>query len=335
MVNLKNMESQISVEGLSKSFPLKKQWLLKKKGRFQEEITAVDHISFSVKKGQAFGIVGESGSGKSTLAHLIMGILQPTGGIVRIGNQAISHLKRSEQKKVRRNIQMVFQDPYSSLNSRMKIRDIIAEPLENYFTLSRAELDHRVTELLESVGLKEEHKNRYPHQFSGGQRQRIGIARALALKPDVLVFDEAVSALDVSTQAQILNLLQELKNLYQLTYIFIGHGMPAVKFISDEIAVMYHGRIIEQASKQQLFERPMHPYTIALLDSVPSLDLDKRKTTISPKEIELDDQLRFYGTGCPLINKCSNATETCKTSNPGLFETKTGHKVACHHPVNT
>src|SRR5690625_1561414 len=259
-------EPLLEVHDLEVYFPIKKG-VFKKKA---DNVKAVNGVNLSVNKGETLGIVGESGCRKSTLARAILGLEKPTSGDIHFEGESILNYNAKQMQRLRRDIQMVFQDPFTSLNPRMKVSEIIAAPLKAFkFTKN---IDQRVKELMELVGLKPEYHNRLPHEFSGGQRQRIGIARALALQPKLIVCDEPVSALDVSVQAQILNLLEKLQREFNLTYIFIAHGLPAVKHISDRIAVMYLGRIVEIADKDDLFDRTMHPYTEGLLSAVPIPD---------------------------------------------------------------
>lgn len=280
----------LEVNGLKKYFPMNKGWFSRKSGY----VRAVDDLSFKVMPGETLGIVGESGCGKSTTGQMITQLLEPTAGEIRFQGQSLSDLTDEEVRKVRRDLQFVFQDPYSSLNPRMKVFDIVAEPLQVHGIARGKELKAEVFRLLETVGLGAHLADRHPHEFSGGQRQRIGIARALAMKPKLIVCDEPVSALDVSIQAQILNLLKELQQQFQLTYIFIAHGLPSVKHISDRIAVMYLGKIVELADRDELFARPQHPYTKALLEAVPVPDprLRKERITLTGKSPILPIRLR-------------------------------------------
>lgn len=266
----------LEVKGLKKHFPLKKGILSKQVG----VVRAVDGLDFAVNQGETLGIVGESGCGKSTAGQLILRLLDATEGEIWFEGRDLNRLSKEEMRSVRRDLQIIFQDPFSSLNPRMKVEDIIAEPLKVHSDYKGAALKKRVSELLEVVGLGPHHAHRHPHEFSGGQRQRIGIARALALNPKLIVCDEPVSALDVSIQSQILNLLKKLQKEFRLTFIFIAHGLPAVKHISDRIAVMYLGKIVELADREALFARPRHPYTEALISAVPNPHPSRRKERI-------------------------------------------------------
>lgn len=325
----KEKEILLEVKDLKKYFELDSGWFSKKK----EYLKAVDGISFHLEKGETLGIVGESGCGKSTTGNLIMNILEPTEGSILFNGKNLNKLSKKELREERQHIQMIFQDPYSSLNPRLKVFDIISEPLVAHNILKGNALKERVKELLAIVGLRPEHINRYPHEFSGGQRQRIGIARALALKPKLIICDEPVSALDVSVQAQILNLIAKLQKEFELTYIFIAHGLPAVKHISDRIAVMYLGKIVEIGTKEELFSRPLHPYTEGLLSAIPIPDPTLRKR---------DNRLMLEGdlpspvnppSGCRFHTRCPYATERCKQESPELNAYDGNHAVACHYPL--
>ncbi|SES66067.1 oligopeptide transport system ATP-binding protein [Oceanobacillus limi] len=317
----------LKVAGLKKHFPVQKKGNKKE----QQVVKAVDGVSFHVRAGETLGIVGESGSGKSTVAKLIMQLLQPTEGEVVFQDKDIFNQTKKQRKQTQKRIQMVFQDPYASLNPRMTAKQIVTEPLRIHEKMSKEDLDKRALELLEEVGLGKHHLNRYPHQFSGGQRQRLSIARAIALKPNLIVCDEAVSALDVSIQAQILNLLKQLQKNYGIAFIFIAHGLPAVKHISDRIAIMYAGQIVEIADRDVLFTNPKHPYTKALLDAVPPSNPRhrKEKTLVKGEPPSLMSPTR----GCPFVSRCPNATEGCHTNAPELLEHEVNHHYACHHPV--
>jgi oligopeptide/dipeptide ABC transporter ATP-binding protein len=318
----------LEVKGLKKHF-------VSKKGLFSNEQTtvrAVDGLNFYVKQGETLGIVGESGCGKSTTGQMILRLLEPSEGEIWFENQDLSKLNKTETRKIRRDLQIIFQDPFSSLNPRMTVGELIGEPLKVHKVYSsRKEIKQKVIELLEVVGLGEHHYNRYPHEFSGGQRQRIGIARALALNPKLIVCDEPVSALDVSIQSQILNLLKDLQKKYNLTYIFIAHGLPAVKHISDRIAVMYLGKIVEIADRDSLFENTTHPYTEALLSAIPRPNPEFEK-----KHIKLTGDLPSPAnppSGCHFHTRCPYATDLCKQKAPELTEHLPGHFAACHYPL--
>src|SRR5699024_9456916 len=294
-------------------------------------VKAVDGVNLELREGETLGIVGESGCGKSTLARVILQLLRPTDGEVIFEGQNLGDLNKQQILNMRQDMQMIFQDPYASLNPRMKVGEIIAAPLVAYNKTDA--LKKQVLELMDIVGLKREYYNRYPHEFSGGQRQRIGIARAIALRPKLIVCDEPVSALDVSIQSQILNLLARLQEEFNLTYIFIGHGLPAVKHISDEIAVMYLGRIVELASKEALFKQPLHPYTEGLISAVPIPDpalRDKKEKIILEGDIPSPVN---PPSGCHFHTRCPFATEKCKTEIPEFKEERPGHFVACHYPL--
>ncbi|WP_342415642.1 dipeptide ABC transporter ATP-binding protein [Paenibacillus sp. FSL R10-2782] len=318
----------LEVNGLKKYYPVKKGWFSQKSGY----VRAVDGLSFKVMPGETLGIVGESGCGKSTTGQMITQLLEPTAGEIRFQGQSLSDLTDEEVRKVRRDLQFVFQDPYSSLNPRMKVFDIVAEPLRVHGIAKGKELKAEVFRLLQTVGLGAHLADRHPHEFSGGQRQRIGIARALAMKPKLIVCDEPVSALDVSIQAQILNLLKELQQQFQLTYIFIAHGLPSVKHISDRIAVMYLGKIVELADRDELFARPQHPYTKALLDAVPVPDPRLRKERITLTG-EIPNPTN-PPSGCTFHTRCPYAQEICRQQGPLLEEHTPGHIVACHFPLH-
>ncbi|MDQ0256432.1 peptide/nickel transport system ATP-binding protein [Evansella vedderi] len=325
-----NKDALLQVKGVKKYFDVSEGIFTTKK----KYLKAVDNVNFSLKQGEILGIVGESGCGKSTLGNLIMQLENPTEGEIIFDGIELSKLSAKELRRKRKDIQMIFQDPYSSLNPRMKVFDIVAEPLRTHKLASGTDLKKQVYDMLEIVGLNNKYANRYPHEFSGGQRQRIGIARALTLKPKLIVCDEPVSALDVSIQAQILNLLLKLQKEFQLTLIFIAHGIPAVKYISNRIAVMYLGKIVEIADKEQLLSNPKHPYTESLLYSVP---------VSHPKLRSNHEQSKLTGEmpspvdpppGCRFHTRCPYADEKCMEETPDLIETQDKeHYVACHYPL--
>ncbi|MFA9560024.1 ABC transporter ATP-binding protein [Evansella sp. AB-rgal1] len=317
----------LSVENVKKYFSVKKKWREQ-----QKYIKAVDGVTFHVVEGETLGIVGESGSGKSTVAKLILQLLTPSEGTISFKGKNIAQLSSSEGKEVKKNIQTVFQDPYSSLNPRMRAKDIVTEPLLIHQKLSKKEREAIALQLLEEVGLSREHLNRYPHEFSGGQRQRLSIARAISLKPDLIVCDEAVSALDVSIQAQILNLLKQLQRDHGIAFIFIAHGLPAVKHISHRIAIMYAGKIVEVADREEMFTSPKHPYTKALIDSIPTSDPFQRKERelIKGEPPSVIDR----PPGCPFHTRCPYAEEICRSKEPKLEEVSKGNSFACHFPLN-
>lgn len=327
--DIKQQEPLLTVHNLKKHYPARGGWIAKNKS----VVKAVDGLSFSVYPGETLGIVGESGCGKSTTGQMITRLIEPTEGEVIFQGQDLAVLPENKLQPIRRDLQFIFQDPYSSLNPRMKVFDIIAEPLKIHGLAKGASLKEEVYRLMETVGLGTHLADRHPHEFSGGQRQRIGIARALAVKPKLIVCDEPVSALDVSIQAQILNLLADLQEEFGLTYIFIAHGLPTVKHISDRIAVMYLGKIVELAHRDALFTRPLHPYTAALLEAVPVSDPTLRKN----KEASLlSGELPSPSnppTGCAFHPRCPYAKEACTTRTPELVEYAPGQFVACHYPL--
>ena len=290
---------------------------------------AVDDVSFTIDKGKTLGVVGESGCGKSTTGRAILRLHEPTSGSVKFEGKEITTLSKNEMRKMRSQMQIIFQDPYASLDPRNTISQIIAEPIINSKILTnKKDIDDRVHELMETVGLAERFVNTYPHELDGGRRQRIGIARALALNPKLIVCDEPVSALDVSIQAQILNLLEDLQDQFGLTYMFITHDLAVVNHFADDIAVMYLGQIAEKAPSEELFERPLHPYTEALLSAIPVPDLDNRKERITIKG-EITSPINPPET-CRFAKRCPYCTEECLASVPELREVSPGHFVACH-----
>ncbi|MCR2820074.1 ABC transporter ATP-binding protein [Lederbergia panacisoli] len=318
------MQPLLEVKDLKKYFPITKGLL----GRATGYVKAVESINFTLLEGETLGIVGESGSGKSTLGRTIMRLLDPTEGSIIFQGQDISHLSRQKLRSSRKNMQMVFQDPYSSLNQRMTIGQLLDEPLSIHTNESRKNRMEKVAELLEIVGLNPEVIHRYPHEFSGGQRQRIGIARALAINPKLIIADEPVSALDVSIQSQIINLLMDLQEKFQLSYLFIAHDLSVVKHISDRIGVMYMGQMMELAPKNELFHEPLHPYTQSLLSAIPKMDPEAKRERILLKG-DLPDAANLPN-GCPFHTRCPMATSICKEIKPAYQELKAGHYVACH-----
>src|SRR5690348_2117925 len=324
MKSLNSAAPLLSVKGLVKYFPVKKGLLQTTVG----QVHAVDDISFEIGAGETLGLVGESGCGKSTAGKTILKLLDPTAGEIRLNGERIDGLSRAAMRPYRRQLQVVFQDPYSSLNPRLSVREIIAEPLRNFGVAAGQGLNRRVTELAGKVGLREEALDRYPHEFSGGQRQRIGIARALALNPSLIICDEPVSALDVSVQAQVINLLADLQRELGLSYLFIAHDIAVVEHISQRIAVMYLGKIVEIADKTSLFGRPQHPYTEALLSAVPVPDPEAAKKRIIlrgdvPSPINPPSGCRFH-------TRCPYAFDRCSTEEPAMQEILPGQFVACH-----
>ena len=311
----------VEAKGLRMYFPMR--------GNKKVTIKAVDGVTFNIPKGKTVGLVGESGCGKSTTARMIIKLYDPTSGEILFEGRDTTQIKGADLEAYRRDVQMVFQDPYASLNPRMTVQETIMDPMIIHKLGTEAEMKARVNELMELVGLDPRFAKRYPHEFSGGQRQRIGIARALALNPKLLILDEPVSALDVSVQSQILNLLKRLQKELDLTYLFISHNLSVVDYMCDHIAVMYLGRIVEQAGREELFANPRHPYTKALLAAVPSIDGNR-----------LGDEKDFLGgdipspanppSGCTFHTRCPYATEQCKCEVPGPHELSGTHKVYCH-----
>jgi peptide/nickel transport system ATP-binding protein len=318
----------IEVRDLKKHFPIIRGLFRKRTGY----VRAVDGITFSIAAGETLGLVGESGCGKTTTGNCLLRVVEPTAGQIiyhEDGHEVdIRALDEEKLRDARRNMQMIFQDPYSSLNPRKTLKQIVGEPLVAHRLASGSELEDRVAHLLEVVGLRPEYMSRYPHAFSGGQRQRIGIARALALNPQFVVCDEPVSALDVSVQAQILNLLQDLQEEFRLTYLFVAHNLSVVKHISDRVAVMYVGKLVEQAETEVLFANPMHPYTEALISAVPKPDpLLRSERIVLPGEVANPAD---PPSGCYFHPRCRYAEPICSAETPLLQDLGSGHRVACH-----
>jgi oligopeptide/dipeptide ABC transporter ATP-binding protein len=314
----------LEVRDLRKHYPVRKGLF----SRISGHVYAVDGISFSIAPGETLGLVGESGCGKSTAGKTVLKLIDPTSGTIRVRGEPIEHLKPREMRAWRRDLQVVFQDPYSSLNPRLSAGAIVAEPLVNYGVASGAALKERVATLFRKVGLREDQMARFPHEFSGGQRQRIGIARALALNPKLIVCDEPVSALDVSVQAQVINLLMDLQREFGLSYLFIAHDIAVVEHICHRIAVMYLGKIVELTDRRSLFAMPQHPYTEALLSAVPVPDPKaKRKRIILSGDVPSPIN---PPSGCRFHTRCPYAFDRCKVEEPAMREVRPGHHVACH-----
>ncbi len=314
----------VKLENVKKYFPIRGGVL----SRITGDIKAVDGVSFAIKKGETLGLVGESGCGKSTLGRTLLKLLEPSGGRFFYKNKNIFATTEQEMRKLRREMQIIFQDPYSSLNPRLNVGEIIGESLEIHGLAAGGEKKKRVEYMLEVCGLASHHSRRYPHEFSGGQRQRIGIARALTLNPDFVVADEPISSLDVSIQAQIINLMEDLQEKFGLTYLFISHDLSMVRYISDRVAVMYLGKVVEICEKEELYENPLHPYTQALLSAVPVMDPD-----VKIKRIILKGDVPSPADppeGCNFNPRCRHAEEICRQKKPELRETGTDHLVSCH-----
>lgn len=324
--NIESADNEVLVQAnnVKKYFPIKG-------GIFRHtvgHVKAVDDVSLRINKGETLGVVGESGSGKSTLGRLILRLLEPTEGEIIFEHNDISHLGNQKLRDYRKNMQIVFQDPFASLNSKMSVGELVEEPLLVQTAASKAERKEKSIELLERVGLRASDRMKYPHEFSGGQRQRISIARALALNPKFIICDEPVSSLDVSIQAQVLNLMADLQDEFNLTYLFIAHDLSVVKHISDRVAVMYLGRIAEIAPKDPLYDNPLHPYTQALLSSIPSTDVRNRR-----EKIKLSGDLPSPAnppSGCAFRTRCPHAHDRCSVERPELKHYGSGHFVACH-----
>lgn len=318
-----NDEVLIEVQNLCKYFTVETNFF----GKPTSVLKAVDNVSFQIKKGEAFGLVGESGCGKSTIGKMLCNLYTPTSGKIIYDGVDLTTLNKKQRRKYCKDIQLIFQDPYASLNPRMTVGDIIAEPIKINKLRPANEVEERVKYLLNCVGLSANYRNRFPYEFSGGQRQRVGIARALAVEPKLIVCDEPVSALDVSIQAQVLNLLDDLKDEFDLTYLFIAHGLNVVKHISNRVGVMYLGKLMEIAEKNELYHNPLNPYTQALLSAIPSVDPQKRKKRIMlegdvPSPIDPPD-------GCRFCSRCFKKVEGCESYHSNLTEVSDNHFVAC------
>ena len=321
----------LEVTDLVKHFPIRSGIVV---DREVARVRAVDGVSFTLNEGETLGLVGESGCGKSTLCRAILQLTTPTSGSVKFAGQELVGRSRRGLRPLRRQMQMIFQDPFASLNPRKRVGQIVGDPLELHGLASGAELKRQVQDLLDRVGLSAEHYNRFPHEFSGGQRQRIGIARALSVRPKLIVADEPVSALDVSVQAQIINLLEDIQDEFGLSYLFVAHDLGVVRHVSDRIAVMYLGKIVENSGADELYDKPIHPYSNALLSAVPIPD---------PKRNQARERLVLEGDvpspidpppGCHFHTRCPWATDVCASDEPPLLDHRPGHLAACHHPRN-
>jgi oligopeptide transport system ATP-binding protein len=316
-------EHLVEVKALKKYFPILKGWRKEK-----VYVRAVDGVDFSIDRGKTLGLVGESGCGKTTVGRLILKLIEPTEGEILFEGKNLAHLDKKGIHPMRRAFQIIFQDPFASLNPRMTVSEIVGRPMAIHGLVDPSQRDERVAQLLESVGLQREHLHRYPHEFSGGQRQRIGIARALATQPRLIVADEPTSALDVSVQAQILNLMRQLQKEFGLTYLFISHNIGVIRHISDRVAVMYLGKVVEMAEKRALFKSPIHPYTRALLAAVPSLDPKRKREEII---LEGDVPSPIHPpSGCRFHTRCRYALPRCFEEEPFFHQVEDGRWVACH-----
>ncbi len=319
-------DNLIEVRNLKKHFELKKGFF----GRKSSLLKAVDDVSFSIRKGETFGLVGESGCGKTTAGRTLLKLYEPTSGEILFDGRSIENLKYKELLPIRKKMQMIFQDPYASLDPRMTVGEIIGDPLDVHKIYQGKDRTDRIKELIELVGLKSDHLNRYPHEFSGGQRQRIGIARALAVEPEFIVCDEPISALDVSIQAQVVNMLEELQEKFGLTYLFISHDLSMVRHISHKVGVMYLGSLVEVAEANELYSNMQHPYTKALMSALPIADPD-----LAAKSVRIHLQGDVPSpidppSGCPFRTRCAYAVEVCSEVKPALEDIGNGHMVACH-----
>ncbi len=318
-----NQHPLLEVRGLVKHFPVGRGWF----SRRRAVVRAVDGVTLHVMKGETLGLVGESGSGKTTTGRCILRLLEPTAGAVYFRRENILAFGGKKMRETRREMQIIFQDPYSSLNPRMRIGTIVAEPLAIHRIVPRKERRDRVAQLLKRVGLEPDMMNRYPHEFSGGQRQRIGVARAIALKPSLIIADEPVSALDVSVQAQVVNLLQDLQEEYSMAYLFIAHDLSVVEHISDRVAVMYKGKIVEEAPRDRIYADPKHPYTQALLSSVPVPDPEaERRPVLLPEDLP---DPAAAAQGCSFAPRCPAVMTICREKEPRLLAVGDGHRTAC------
>ncbi len=316
-------EHLVEVKALKKYFPISKEWRKEK-----TYVRAVDGVDFSIDRGETLGLVGESGCGKTTVGRLILKLIEPTDGEILFEGKNLARLDKKGIHPMRRAFQIIFQDPFASLNPRMTVSEIVGRPMAIHGLVDPSQRDERVAQLLESVGLQREHLHRYPHEFSGGQRQRIGIARALATQPRLIVADEPTSALDVSVQAQILNLMRQLQKEFGLTYLFISHNIGVIRHISDRVAVMYLGKVVEMAEKRALFKSPIHPYTLALLAAVPSLDPKRKREEII---LEGDVPSPIHPpSGCRFHTRCRYALPRCFEEEPFFHQIEDGRWVACH-----
>jgi oligopeptide/dipeptide ABC transporter ATP-binding protein len=316
-------EHLVDVKALKKYFPILKGWRKEK-----VYVRAVDGVDFSIDRGKTLGLVGESGCGKTTVGRLILKLIEPTEGEILFEGKNLAHLDKKGIHPMRRAFQIIFQDPFASLNPRMTVSEIVGRPMTIHGLVDPSQRDERVAQLLESVGLQREHLHRYPHEFSGGQRQRIGIARALATQPRLIVADEPTSALDVSVQAQILNLMRQLQKEFGLTYLFISHNIGVIRHISDRVAVMYLGKVVEMAEKRTLFKSPIHPYTRALLAAVPSLDPKRKREEVI---LEGDVPSSIHPpSGCRFHTRCRYALPRCFEEEPFFHQIEDGRWVACH-----